>query len=232
MDRNGVPSLAAELGVSLPTAHRLLDDLGVPRTGRGVPRVVSGSARRRAVERAGAVRVRAQDLGREDMLVLAALATAPVGFESLRALARAAGVSATKTSAAVQDLAARGLVRTQQRTVARGRAVARTFWSANYRGWDDTLFVAVHAVRLPKPAPRASGHGVPRRFWHLFWNATPSKLDTRTDGPYIAGRLLGDTDHDAFVWATRHLSPTDLVQAAAVRGTPRKVADLVAVVAR
>jgi hypothetical protein len=166
------------------------------------------------------------------MLVLAALATAPVGFESLRALARAAGVSATKTSAAVQDMAARGLVNTEQRTVARGRAVRQTFWSANYRGWDDALFAAVHAVILPKPAAPAAGHGVPRRFWHLFWNATPSKLDIHTDGPYIAGRLLGAGDHDAFVWATRHLNPDDLRLAAAVRGTPQTVRNLVAVVSR
>src|SRR5579884_1838729 len=90
------PALARRLGVSVPRVHRLLDVEGVaPAGGRGRARAVSKRVADRVARRVGAVPVLPAGFDRMEMLVLAAVARAPLGLESARAVARVAGVSPT-----------------------------------------------------------------------------------------------------------------------------------------
>src|SRR5213592_1613008 len=88
LPRPNVGTVARLLGVSLPRLHRLLNSEGVPPAGgRGHQRNVSPEVARRLVHRIGAVPSLIGGYDRTDMLVLAAMARAPLGLASARAVA-------------------------------------------------------------------------------------------------------------------------------------------------
>jgi hypothetical protein len=67
---------------------------------------------------------------------------------------------------------------------------------------------------LPAPRPLPEPARLPRRFWHLFWNADPSTLDLASDADYIATRMVLSDDVQALAWACAHL-PADALRRAA-----------------
>src|SRR5690606_17040874 len=103
------PDLARALGISLPAVHRALDDLGVPRTGRGrARRIPDGTLEQLLASRGSTPQ---QGIPASELRVLAALSRAPLGLPSARGVASRAGLSPTSASRALRALEARQLVR-------------------------------------------------------------------------------------------------------------------------
>ena len=100
------PDVARMLGVSLPAAHHALDEVGVPRTGRGRVRTVDARTAARLVASRGATPP--SDRSSSELRVLAALSFSPLGLRSFRAIAEKAGISPTTVSRLVSRLAAEG----------------------------------------------------------------------------------------------------------------------------
>lgn len=223
-------ALATRLGISLPSAHKRLDDLGVPRRGRGVPRVVSPEVFAAAVRGSASVPRLAEGLTREAAMVLAALARHPLGLESYRAVARAAGVSPTTVSRVLPKLSAEGLVAHRNRRVARGEAQDVGFWVAEIASpaWRRVApSVADVKVKPAKPVESTSARVVPHRFHHLFWNAEPTMLSLERNGSYIARRMLTAGEPDAQLWALQNLSEESLRVAQRARGLDKRLVKLV-----
>lgn len=221
------PQLAKGLGVSLPTAHRALDELGVPRGGRGHPRRVPvGALERLAATRGATPRHEARA---SELRILAALSRAPLGLPSARSVAAEAGVSPTTASQTLRSLAERQYVARVPVTLARGRATRDLRWKAAPSSWPEQLRSAVRRTRLPQ-APRTDAvtPALPRSLHHLFWNADVTKLSPKTDGSYMAGRLLDAPDVRAWQWALTNLSPADIDTAMSRRGVNPRTKALVA----
>jgi len=151
--------------------------------------------------------------------VLAVLARAPRGLISVRAIARRAGVSPTAAGAAVRALTGRGLVRKESEWVASGRAreLELTFADVTAAAWPE-LAPQLAAVALPTGPVGPRPTRVPARLAHLFWNVDPSRISVRSQGGYVAERLLSTGDLDGLAWGLRALTPVDWEQAARNRG--------------
>lgn len=219
MDTISGSEAARRLATSVPRVKRAIDRLGlVVERGRG------GRVRLTALQldelrgELGAV-APIDGLARVETQVLAALARAPRGLASARAVARRAGLSPTAAAAAVRSLAGRGLVRREREWVAAGRAreleLVRADTSAP--AWP-ALAPRLAAVRLPKEGPQRAASWVPARLRHLFWNADPRRLDVCAHGTYIAERLLSACDLDGLAWGLRALRAADWEQASRTRG--------------
>lgn len=220
-------AVAGELGVSIPTVRRAVDRLGLrPATTPGGHLRLDDSDVEALRAHLGAVPT-VDGLTRTQVLVLAAVSRAPLGLRSERAVARAAGVSPTAAGRALDVLAARGLVRHEERTLAEGRAVTGSVWRLDIGPAWLAIADRVGATILPTPDPVPAPRGVPRRFWHLFWNADPAALDLERDGEAVAVRMLLGDDLEALAWACAHLSPDALRRAAANRGADAQVRSLV-----
>lgn len=224
MDRT-IAAIAGELGTTVPRVSRAVDRLGIklsePKNpGRGRPvRVIKEQDVERLRGDLG-VTPRSSDIPREELFVLAALDADPRGFESVRSLAQAAGVSPTTAAGAVQRLEARGLInRRQGLTRMNGRVKDATLLEANRRDstWQH-IQPLLAATRPPAPAPGPTPSVVPRRFWHLFWNARPATLRIDTNADFIAARLLLSDDQRAVTWAATHLPATSIEKTATLRG--------------
>ena len=158
-------------------------------------------------------------LTRVETQVLAALARAPRGLVSARAVARRACVCPTAAAAAVRSLAERGLVRREREWVAAGRAREIEVIHANVSSpkWP-ALAPGLSAVRLPLEKSPRHPTRVPSRLRHVFWNADPGQLDLRAHGDYIAARLLSTHDLDGLAWGLLALRSEDWGNAAGNRG--------------
>jgi len=162
---------------------------------------------------------RVDGMSRVETRVLAALARAPRGLVSVRAIARRAGVSPTAAGAAVRSLTGRGLVRTEREWVASGRARELELIRAEVTAADwPELAPQLAAVALPAGSPGPQPTRVPTWLAHLFWNTNPSQIDVRTQGAYVAERLLSTHDLDGLGWGLRTLTGADWEQAARNRG--------------
>ncbi len=158
---------------------------------------------------------RVDGLSRVETRVLAALARAPRGLVSVRAVARRAGVSPTAAGAAVRSLSRRGLVRKEREWVASGRARELELIRAEVTAADWTeLAPQLAAVALPTGPKEPRPTRLPSRLRHLFWNADPSRIDVRTQGGYLAERLLSTGDLDGLAWGRQALTRADWEQAA------------------
>jgi hypothetical protein len=211
------------LGTSLPRVKRAIDRLGLSVEQR------SGGRVRISAEQFERLR---QDLGtaapipgltRSEARALAALARAPLGVTSARALAARAVVSPTTATRAVDSLARTGLVRRETVWLAAGRAREVELIRANYASqrWPE---VAPHLAHVSPPARagsapcRARPARVPHRLRHLFWNTAPAQLDVDRAGGYIARRLVQTGDLEGLAWGAEHLRPEDWQHAASARG--------------
>lgn len=220
--QRSVPELAAYLGVSVPRLHRALDDDGTPPAGgRGHRRLVAADTVRRLVRRIGAVPLVLPGLDRTEMLVLGAVARAPLGFASTRAVARAAGVSPTTAGAALARFQAEGLVVRRDRRVVQGRVRNVRYWIADLLNpaWTAAVLRAANSVVLPTGVqPAEPPRRVPHNYGHAFWNADLRTVDPRKHADFVAARLLQLDDAGAWFWAARHLPARSLRRAARARG--------------
>lgn len=218
------PELARELGVSLPTVHRALDELGVPRAGRGHTRLVPPDALETLLASRGSVP--RHETPAAELRVLAVLSRAPLGLPSARKVALLAGLSPTTTTKALDALEARHLITRAPLAVASGRATRELRWKADFTAWPDDLRNAVRRTRLPRP-PESTTATLPRSLRHLFWNAEAAKLNPESDGSYMAGRLLEAPDVRAWRWALTNLAPVDISTAMSRRGVSDRTKTLV-----
>ena len=156
---------------------------------------------------------------REELFVLAAFNMNPFGFYSRRALATAAGVSPTTASLIVNQLIVRGLVNEVPRLRRyAGRVVDAKVLEANRdsAAWRDVL-PDVLATRLASPRATREPKIVPRRFWHIFWNADPAQLTVLEHADLIASRMLLSKDPLAVSWVLTHLPASSIEKAASLR---------------
>jgi len=223
MDTWSAADLARELGTSVPRVVRAAERLDVDgRQPNGRFRFDRGAVRRlrEALGAAPAV----EGFSRSELVVLAALRSAPFGLSSTRAVARRGALSPTAAARALESLDRKGLVSRSESVLADGRARRLGVWQANVRHprWA-SLDPTLAAVERP-PARRAAARDarVPARLRHLFWNTAESQLDVRRAGPYIARRLLREMDLQGLAWGARALAPGDWRQAAGARGLDPK----------
>jgi DNA-binding Lrp family transcriptional regulator len=220
MDRHkSAREVAAELGTSVPRVIRAIDRLGldVETTPGGWMRLSSRDVRR--LERELGVTPSIDGLSRTDCKVLAALAAAPLGLPSQRAIAARAVVSPTAAGRAVGRLVDRGLVERRRVPVAMGgvREVEMIRVDVTAADWPAIARELGHA----RPTVDRRGGGqrrVPARLRHLFWNTAPEQLDVRAHGGYIARRLLTAGDLEGLAWGDANLSSADWEHAAQARG--------------
>jgi AcrR family transcriptional regulator len=163
---------------------------------------------------------RTDEYSREELFALAALEQEARGFESMRSLARAAGVSPTTAAATVKRLEARGLI-TRRPGLARmsGHVIEADLLEANQA--DPAWVRLAPLLSVTRPPIRDTGPEpviVPRRFWHLFWNVRPATLRIDTNSDFIAARLLLSNDQRAVTWAATHLPAASIKRTAMARG--------------
>lgn len=168
---------------------------------------------------------RVADLSRSEVLVLAALARWPFGLRSARAVARTAGVSPTVAARVLERLRERGLVQHRRLLVAEGHAREVDNWSIEWRSPDWwRLAAAVARTPLPESAPHARAarppRRVPRRFWHLFWDANPASVDLRRHSDYVVARVLEFGDRNAVAWLVASL-PAEAFHSVARKSSTR-----------
>ncbi len=219
MDTISGAEAARRLGTSLPRVLRAIDRLGVEVVrGRGGRVRLSGTQLERLRGELGLV-PSMEGLSRVETQVLAALARAPRGLASARAVARRAGVSPTAAAEAVRSLERRGLVRRERKWVAAGRARELELVRANLTApeWP-ALAARLAPVRLPSRRDPPRPRRLPARLRHLFWNADPKRLDLRSHGAYVAERLLSTQDLDGLAWGAQALTAKDWEEAARTRG--------------
>lgn len=207
------------MGTSVPRVQRAIARLGI------VP-VREGRGRRLTPNQVGALRdhlgfaPHVPGISREGMFVLAALNARPLGLRSLRAIARAAGVSPTTASRLLHHLVADGLVEARHERLAEGAVTDAVIYTPNRdsQQWA-RIVTSLRLVVPPGPAqPRPEPKTVPRRLWHHFWNANPSSLRLPADADYIAARLLRSDDPGAVSWAAASLPASSIEKVAALRG--------------
>ncbi len=215
--------VAGALGVSARRVHRAARAGAVAYTSDAHGRLRFGAEAVDELRRRwGAVR-RVPGLSRETAMVLAALSRRPLGLDSARAAARAAGVSPTTAARALRELAARGYVEQRVEQVVEGRVRDVTVWSVRW-GSPEWLAVASDIGRCVLPTARriARPRRVPRRLGHLFWNVDLAELDVERDGRFIADRILRHDDPQALAWMAVTLRPSDIEAATHGRGLSRR----------
>ena len=223
MDTYSASRAARALGTSGPRVLRAVRRLGldVRRSPTGTLAIDERQLERLAAE-LGSAPV-PPGLSRAQARVLAALARSPRGLASVRAVARRSGVSPTAASRALSTLAAEGLVHTERRTVAMGRATEADVHVAVVTAprWPE-LAPQLALIRLPAAEAARRTGVVPRHLRHLFWNTAPSQLKVASAAPYIAKRLLSTGDADGLAWGATHLPAEAWESAARARGlSPR-----------
>jgi DNA-binding MarR family transcriptional regulator len=210
MDTISASDAARRLGTSVPRVQRAIRRLGLAvERGRGGRVRLSAAQLERLAGELGVV-PSVDALSRVETQVLAALARAPRGLTSTRAVSRRAGVSPTAAAAALHSLASRELVRRDEEWLAAGRARRLELVRADVTApaWAD-LAPRLAEVRLPSRADSRSPTRLPTRLRHLFWNADANGLDVRAHGPYIAQRLITSGDLDGLAWGRRALTAAD-----------------------
>jgi hypothetical protein len=219
MDTLSAGEAARRLSTSVPRVQRAIGRLGldVARRPGGRVRLSERQFEELRVELGDVPRV--DGLSRVETRVLAALARAPRGLVSVRAVARRGGVSPTAAGTAVRSLSRRGLVRKEREWVASGQAREQELIRADVTAADwPELAPQLAAVALPSGPTEPRPTRLPSRLAHLFWNADPSRIDVRTHGGYLAERLISTSDLDGLAWGRQALTRADWEQAAHNRG--------------
>ncbi len=173
-----------------------------------------------------------------DLRALAALAHAPLGLSSVRAVGRAAGLSPGAGATATRRLCDRVLATAERHVVAEGAARERVLLTVNV-SHPDWAEIAPHLQRrgtLRSRPDRPDGAGaarrVPARLAHVFWNEDLAVLEPVRHGALIASRVLQSGDPQALAWASMRLRARDWERAAHARGTGARDAALAGILAR
>jgi len=207
------------LGTSIPRVKRAISHEGIVPVERAGGRVELTSDQVEALRKRLGETPRVPGLTRSETLVAAALAKAPFGLTSARAVAERSGISPTAAGKAIESLHEKDLITVEQRTIAAGRAREMGLIRANYSSPHWQRLAGALARVQPAARPRkTSATRVPPRLRHLFWNTAPSQLDTARAGGYIARRLLSTGDPEGLAWGAAHLSAEDWRHAAHTRG--------------
>jgi len=221
MDTVSAAAVARELGTSVPRVTRAAERLSL---NARQPNGRYAFTPRQVDRLRGSLGVipRSDGLTRSEVVVLAALRTAPFGLVSARAVARRSGLSPTAAARALASLRAEGLVERRSEMVAAGHAREMKIWRANllHPRWPD-LDPVLERVRQPEYS-RSEPKRVPRRLHHLFWNTAKSQLEVDRAGAYIARRLLRTMDLQGLAWGVRALGSEDWEQASLARGLDPK----------
>lgn len=180
---------------------------------------VLGPREMRALERDLGVAPRVEGYGREDLFVLAAFNLSPYGFRSVYAVSRATGISATTAQKVVTRLSERGLItHVPQKELLNRKVVDVDTLQVNRQSLEWQRVVEhVRATRLPVPRRDVTAKIVPRRFWHLFWNANPLQHHIDEHADYVATRMLLSGDPQAVAWAATNLPAKSIRYAARMR---------------
>lgn len=223
MDTRSAAGAARELGTNVPRLLRAVDRHGIPAHRAGDGTLMLGPDDLARLRRELGVTVPISGLRRSQVQALAALARAPLGLRSARAVARTAGLSPTAAARALRELRDRGLVEIHRETLAEGRArVVDVIHAARTHPRWPELAPQLARVR-PAGHPRAPESRVPARLAHVFWNAPVREIDPSAHGPYVARRVLLDGDTQALAWAAGTLTAADWRAAARGRGLdPRR----------
>lgn len=220
VDTYSASAAARQLGTSVPRVLRVAAQLGIRRPGQGRKLQLSQADLDRVVASLGQ-EPRIPGLSRGQAKVLAALARAPRGLVSIRAVARRADVSPTTAGRSLAALVCRELVTAARETLAAGQAREATVYRANVASplWPS---LAPHLAELPLPESRMKSaeraRVVPYYLRHLFWNTAPSQLDVATSAAYIARRLVSTGDPNGLAWGVLNLPPQAWEHAARSRG--------------
>ncbi len=221
-----ISEMAEEFETSVPRVTRAMKRLGL------VPMQGLLNDRRVQVLDSSQVAVLEDELGfaprvggytREALFVLAALNLSPYGFRSVHTVSRAASISATTAVKVVARLTEKGLIIVSpQRELLNRKVVTVSTLHANrhHKEWR-RLSGQIAMVRLPKQSS-TSPKIVPRRFWHLFWNADPLQLPLAEHADFIATRMLLSDEPQAIAWAATNLPPTSIERTANMRSTPEE----------
>jgi len=219
-----ISSAAEALGTSVPRVTRSIESLGI------APKRAAVKGSRRPVRtlttaqfgrlRQGIGSSRPSDrFSREELFLLSAMNLSPFGFRSARAAASAARISPTTASTALARLVAEGIVSAPiKKVLDSGRVTERVVYEANRKGsaWQSALG-EITTTHPPEPVEPPPPRMVPRRFWHLFWNATPSKLSVSENADFIASRMLLSQDPKAVAWAALNLPVGSIERTAGLR---------------
>jgi DNA-binding Lrp family transcriptional regulator len=163
-------------------------------------------------------------LRRKEVMALAALGRHPLGMASVRALARAAGLSPTAAGRALRRLSEEGYVERRTVRVVEGRVRELPIWTVRFEApeWS-RVAAAVATAELPRRAARPWPRRVPTRLGHLFWNEDLGRLDPEQDAVLIADRVLRADDPEALAWIREALPAAAIEAASRSRGLdPRR----------
>jgi hypothetical protein len=207
-------AVARELGTSVPRVVRAAQRLGYD-TREEAGRLELSAAQRQRLRAELGCRASAPGLRRTELAALAALANAPFGLPSARAVADAAGLAPASAAKAVNRLLRRGLVTRSAQRIAAGRP--RDVQMLHVNVFHERFDELAPLLRQVQPPERRDAR-VPFRLAHLFWNTDPRQLELPRGGPYIARRLLRTMDPAGLAWGARNLRADDWRQAAHARG--------------
>jgi hypothetical protein len=216
---------ARALNTTLPRVHRALSRLGIAKADGHQWRLTDIDFQRLRADLGLAPDQ--EDVGREELFVLAALRQHSLGLRSARAVARVARVSPTTASRALARLEDKGYVVHSVRRIVEDVVEEVELWEIN---WASPAWQSLESdVRLTVlPCRAAADHAAtspPKYLDHLFWNVDRSSLDLDSDGAFIALRILGSSDLQGLSWlASGAISKKNLRRASQTRGlSPRQM---------
>jgi hypothetical protein len=128
-------------------------------------------------------------------------------------------MSPTTTSVIVDRLLKEGIIKaTRQRFRNSGTVIEGIVLDVNREtdAWSG-IVDEVLSTYLPRPRVNTKSVVVPRRFWYLFWNASPAKLRISEHADYVASRMLLSKDPLAVSWAVTHLPAASIEQVSSLR---------------
>jgi hypothetical protein len=216
---------AQALNTTLPRVHRSLSRLGIGTLDGHRWKLTAGDFKRLRADLGFAPD--REDVGREELFVLAALRQHSLGLRSARAVARVAGVSPTTASRALVRLEDRGYVVHPVRRIVEGVVKEVEQWEINWSSpaWRSLESDVLLTVLPARAATDHASSSPPKYLDHLFWNVDRSSLDLDSDGAFIALRILGSSDLQGLSWlASGAISKKNLRRASQTRGlSPRQM---------
>ena len=176
MDTKTPPTVARQLGISLPRLHRALSGLpGVQKTKGGHVRL-EVQAVRQLEQRFGLI-PKVPGLSRCEVQVLVALSRHPRGLISARQAAQAAAVSPTVAGRAIARLSYVGLVRTTTTRLFEGRVENHPIFEVDWSSapWRNVAPLLSRAVVPKSRKALDEPHRLPARLASVFWSGTEGR---------------------------------------------------------